>query len=378
LHSYGPDFSLTVEVEQICQPLAARVAARPSPRHYRDAVNELIDATHTATCRVAGMLSKADAERRAAHLPINERGQAIRRLITAAPAPRRPGIAAAAVESGSWVTVLVNHVRPYSSDLSRLLGNAAPERRGLPNASEELETALRIVDRAAISLGRRLDVAEKSAPVRPPAHPGTPDEKRQARREGRLVAYDETFDVTAELAAIAQPLVTRVAALRNPAKVAPRIERFADAVHESICEIVTVIARADAARRCAHVGIDERARATKMTVDLVPRPAAPVLTGQILAGGKWVAALITLAQPYREPLSRLLGTAAGPGVSEKLTASLKRIDRAGDTLSRAIAEAARAEAGADRRAAPDRARAAADTARTAARAELARLGVTLS
>ena len=59
----------------------------------------------------------------------------------------------------TWASVLVAHVTPYTADFATFLGRALPPRAaGLkgPSASERLETALRVLDTAALSAHRRL------------------------------------------------------------------------------------------------------------------------------------------------------------------------------------------------------------------------------
>ena len=54
---------------------------------------------------------------------------------------------------------------PAVRAVAELLASAAKERRGPPTVSTQLEEALRPIDRAALSLGRKLDAAENSTPV---------------------------------------------------------------------------------------------------------------------------------------------------------------------------------------------------------------------
>jgi hypothetical protein len=101
-----------------------------------------------------------------------------------------------------------------------------------------------------------------------------------------------------------------------------------------------MVVRADAAARVAHVPIDARGTARRLVLDLgPPPPARPVIGEAALLAGTWVAALVAIAEPYRESLSQLLFDAPlvdGEPVSEKLRASLCLIDSEALSAERAI------------------------------------------
>lgn len=164
-------FDLAVEVDEICKPLAARVAAEPSPAMYVRFVDALADAVSGDLVHVVvGLITERDARRKTAHLAPEDRGRAIRALTDLAVRPSPPVIAHADLVSGHWATVLSEHVRPYAGPLADYLGVAlAPDAtRAAMSVSERLEDALREVDRAALTLSRRLDSVaayRREAPV---------------------------------------------------------------------------------------------------------------------------------------------------------------------------------------------------------------------
>jgi hypothetical protein len=178
-------FNLVREIHDIITaPLAARVAAEPAPGAYWAQVNELVDATHAAVLTIGDMLAEVDAQRRTGHLPVDQRGQAIKLLLDLAKAehPVRPDIDRGELVSGTWPEVLVDHCRPVAGRLSDLLERAKPPGalRGALSASERLEGALREIDRAAMSLERGLDAAARNRAERQGGRSG-PSESDRAR-----------------------------------------------------------------------------------------------------------------------------------------------------------------------------------------------------
>jgi hypothetical protein len=377
-HTYTGDFSLAVEIAEICHPLAHRVAARSNPMHFSESVNELIDAVHAAVkCVAINMIARSGAARRCANLPVEERGRAIRRLLADTPRPKRPQIAAKAIRSGSWALVCTELARPYSGPLSALLANAAPERRGSPTVSMQLEEALRVIDDAARALHNRLKASENSPAVaRPPQIERQTQEQCRIARLGKLhFEWPPEWDLQAEICAICQPLAAQAAALPDPGRMAPEINALIDVTHESISEIAVLVAKADAAARSDHLPVDQRGFARRLILDLFQRPVRPVIADSDLARGQWADTLAELAAPYAAPLSQLLDTDArvgGVSVSDTLDRALKRIDSAALSLQRRIE---RLEASARSRPSPAVA-APAVTPADKARAELSRLGVT--
>ncbi len=181
--TYGEHFDLLVEVHDICKPLAERVAAEPKPLIFRADIADLADAVHELALVLAGLLSTADAQRRTAHLKPRERNQAVRMLRDLAELPEALVLSDAEMASGTWVTALCEHVGPHAGRLSDLLSRAAAPgtRRGLPSVSETLVEALRVVDRAALALGRHLDKAafDRQALRRNGARPRKTDQRAE-------------------------------------------------------------------------------------------------------------------------------------------------------------------------------------------------------
>jgi hypothetical protein len=347
LHVYGPDFDLSAEIAAICSTLAARVAARPNPFHYNEHVDELAGAVDNVRCQLAKMITRAAAAPCTRQLALEERERELRRILAAQPRPPRPAITAADLRDGTWASILEDHVSPLAESLSRLLGVPMPgTAHSAPSASQRLEEQLRLVDEAAARLHNRLVAGERSPAVRLPPRL-QPGQCRAARRAKRPHTYTNTFDLRAELEEIITRLQVRATALAagDRSRLITTVNRLADAVHESVCEIADMVVRADAAARVAHVPIDARGTARRLVLDLAPPPPArPVISEAALLAGTWAAALVAIAEPYRESLSQLLFDAPlvdGEPVSEKLRASLCLIDSAALSAERAIEALAR-------------------------------------
>lgn len=74
-----------------------------------------------------------------------------------------PTITAELLADGSWVTGLVDLTR-HNSDL---LGRQAADRRNAPTVSNTIFDTLRVLDRAALTLNRRIDKSEFCRSQRP-------------------------------------------------------------------------------------------------------------------------------------------------------------------------------------------------------------------
>jgi hypothetical protein len=158
---YTGEFDLLAEVHDILAPLANQVAAERSPLTYRPYVDKLTGAVHTLAVKVADLVATADARRAAAHLPIEQRGRAVKMLRDLAVRPLPPAITDAEITSGAWANTLTGHCCTYCGQLSDLLSRAAPSdsRRGAPSVSETLVEALRVLDHASTDAQRQLDKA---------------------------------------------------------------------------------------------------------------------------------------------------------------------------------------------------------------------------
>lgn len=163
------EFSLAAEVAAITGPLARRIADRPEPLAFRHYVAELADAVHEATSTVVSWTAEVNAKKVTEHLEPAKRAYAIRKIVDLAQRPKLPALTDNALTTGAWSAALVRMAEPTSAQLSDLLGRAFPpgddRLRGTVSRSEHVVTLLReTLDRAALSLNRRLDWAE-SQPV---------------------------------------------------------------------------------------------------------------------------------------------------------------------------------------------------------------------
>ncbi|MCQ4360624.1 hypothetical protein KQR54_05595 [Mycobacterium gordonae] len=167
----------------------------------------------------------------------------------------------------------------------------------------------------------------------------TPTQEQGRDRRRKLLpiyAWPGDWSLTAEVAAICDPLAERVAAATNPAAYLRAVTELADAVHQAVHVVVGLIAQADAERRTRHLGTDERGRSIRAVVDLAERPAAPEVSSEALVSGTWSATLVVLAEPYSAALARLLGGAATPTVSDRLLTALVEVDAAAGALGRRL------------------------------------------
>lgn len=160
---YSSKFDLAAEVSAIVGPLAEHVAALRQPGVLRTEVDDVADAVHELLSTVVGMLAESRRLDRAASARTR---QAVRDL---AQRPREPLIGDDMLISGSWAALLVSHVAPHAGDLAAYLGRAtspAESRTPGQSATERLESALRVLDSAALALGRRIPkaVARQSLP----------------------------------------------------------------------------------------------------------------------------------------------------------------------------------------------------------------------
>jgi hypothetical protein len=159
---YGGGFDFAAEVAAICDPLAARVAANRNPTGYFAVVGDLAVAVHAVADGVISLLVERDARRKTAHLK-SDRGRAMKMLVDLAERPPAPVIGCDDLVSGRWSAVLVGHVRPLTEPLAGYLATALPpdheSLRFQRSVSERVEVALRGIDRAALSVSRRLEMS---------------------------------------------------------------------------------------------------------------------------------------------------------------------------------------------------------------------------
>lgn len=150
---YTGDFDLAAEIAAITEPLAAEISYLSHPLAMRDDVEDITDAVHEVLSVVIGMLAESKC------LGGEARARTTKAVADLAQRPREPQMADAQITTGSWATALVAHVAPYSGDFATFLDRALPPRhidlKG-PSASERLETALRVLDTAALAAQRRI------------------------------------------------------------------------------------------------------------------------------------------------------------------------------------------------------------------------------
>lgn len=202
-------------------------------------------------------------------------------------------------------------------------------------------------------------------PQCPPVY--TQADLRERRRTGLLHSYGERWSLTAEVAAICDPLAQRVAAAPRPAGYWRSVDDVALAVHGLVHAVVGLLAEADAQRRTRHLGVDVRGRSIRALVDLAERPKLPEIGDDALTAGTWSATLILLAEPYSAELADLLGRALTTVVSDRLRAALRDVDLAALELERRLDRDEHARAAKPTKTIP--------TATDQARAELAALGI---
>lgn len=184
---YTDGFDFAAEVESICGPLAEAVAADPVPTALDTTVSDLVDAVHRVVLTVGDLLAECDARRKVAHLRNPAEKARATKLFVAArdrtPCPETDEL----LVSGGWAAVLVDHARPVTDPLRSLLGRSLPpdsnELRGQPSVSEQIEEALREIDRAALSLERRLTRRHYYRKSFTKASMPRPDAATEARRE---------------------------------------------------------------------------------------------------------------------------------------------------------------------------------------------------
>ncbi|MDQ1250217.1 MAG: hypothetical protein QG597_4596, partial [Actinomycetota bacterium] len=150
---YGQSFDLATEIAVICAPLAVRVAATPNPKVLAADVEVVVAAAHEAVGVVVGLLAEAEGGRHAGDI---------------AKRPPLPEVTEAHLVGGVWLSRLTSLAEPFDGPLSSLLGRSIPPGddalRGHRSVSERLEDALRVLDRAALTLARKLTRIETEGP----------------------------------------------------------------------------------------------------------------------------------------------------------------------------------------------------------------------
>ncbi|KZF06534.1 hypothetical protein A2J03_24395 [Rhodococcus sp. EPR-157] len=176
------EFDLTVELETITAPLALRVAADPVPAVLIGNVSDLSDAV-AACLRELGELFAADTDQaRVRHLASEEDRARALQLLRSRRAASAPDFTAADLGAGTWAAALVALAEPSAAPLSDYLGRVRPD--SIVSATSVVEASLRGVDRAAISLERRLDRRAADRELFATAHTSAPTVEDQLAELG--------------------------------------------------------------------------------------------------------------------------------------------------------------------------------------------------
>lgn len=158
--AYTGAFDLAAEVEGILGPVAADLAQEPCRGSYLDAVEAIAGAVHTLVTSVAGTVVSRDAREKVNALAPADRERARAALVGLARS-NRPTITRADVLDGSWTAALIESAAPYARPLADALGTVAKTVDGEPSSlSDALVSELKDLDRAVLSLGRRIHRAK--------------------------------------------------------------------------------------------------------------------------------------------------------------------------------------------------------------------------
>ena len=178
LHTLGGEFDLAAEVAAVVGPVAVALAAEPNPtsRTAREAV-EHVAATVAELCAVAGDIV---ALGRTAGLDYEARRAAEKALKTVTHRPA-PHVRDAELRDGTWAATFTAYATPLAGPLAAVLGRAARDTTRLPAESDRVIEALRGVDRAVLSLRRKIDATRDwraNLPTRSTAPAPTEDARR--------------------------------------------------------------------------------------------------------------------------------------------------------------------------------------------------------
>ncbi|OPX12484.1 hypothetical protein [Mycobacterium sp. AT1] len=200
-----------------------------------------------------------------------------------------------------------------------------------------------------------------------PAPTFTQGELRERRRQGLGSHLRGGWSLTVETCDICVSLANRVAERGAPRTYIRYVEDLADAAGELIFVASGLVAEAKAQNQTRHLSLEERGRAMAAVRTLVQRPQLPEIDAESVAEGLWGHRLAAAAAMYDHDLDRLLGNALTGVVSERLLRALAGVDHAARALERRL----------DRDDQPRSRRAQDITAADHARAELAKLGISL-
>lgn len=167
---------------------------------------------------------------------------------------------------------------------------------------------------------------------------------RPRRRQRLITQRVRFFSPSREIAEVAEPLATRIAAraavppVSSVPPVALRFRQpvaaFADAVHELVSGLIGWQAEQDGQAKTAHLANEpgQRRHALNLIKDTAQRPVLPPISDQMIDDGSWAAALtemasaadgLRVAAAYSDRLERLLlGT-----IDRAALALERRLDR---------------------------------------------------
>ncbi|MDL9947564.1 hypothetical protein QSJ19_18640 [Gordonia sp. ABSL11-1] len=141
----------------MCGPLAERVATDPRPTLFAEQVDDMIVAVSGAVRTIVQLLTERDAHHRTTHVPVMNRGQTVKALVSLAEVAGDPKISDADIRSGQWAAILAEDAAPFAAELADHLGKAvAPGDSRGRSPSERVEVVLREIYTAATDLVRRV------------------------------------------------------------------------------------------------------------------------------------------------------------------------------------------------------------------------------
>lgn len=169
----GADFDLAAEVLSVTEPVAARLAEEPHPSG-RTALASVAQISE-AVADLAAVAGDLVAESRARGVAGAEEQARARNALKAVTHRAALQFGADELAAGTWAVTLADFAAPLSKPLVELLGRAARDRGRQPVESDRIIEALRNLDRAVISLDRRITASvdyraalptPRTAPVR--------------------------------------------------------------------------------------------------------------------------------------------------------------------------------------------------------------------
>lgn len=195
----------------------------------------------------------------------------------------------------------------------------------------------------------------RRAEARPqPPREYTQPELLERRRNGLPVVLDGNWIFHHDVSAICGPLAEQIIAaphssrfLRTQPEARPghlvgerapsaSIDDLALAVHGVAHAVVGFLQEANAERKTRHLSGDQRAHARAVIRALATRPELPEFDRADAQTGAWVTALVALCEPFSADLAALLGRTPTTGLSNRLIAELRDVDRAAASLRRLL------------------------------------------